>query len=55
VGRRMSVGQSPLLQFTHEMRHYYQTHYDEICQRIETDAYWAPYRKLENYYKVITG
>ena len=55
VGRRMSVGQSPLLQFTREMRHYYQMHYDEICQRIETDAYWAPYRKLENYYKVITG
>ena len=55
VGRRMSVGQSPLLQFTRGMRHYYQTHYDEICQRIETDAYWAPYRKLENYYKVITG
>ena len=55
VGRRMSVGQSPLLQFTREMRHYYQTHYDEICQRIETDAYWAPYRRLENYYKVING
>ena len=55
VGRRMPVGQSPLLEFTREMRHHYQTHYNEICQRLETDAYWAPYRKLENYYKVITG
>ena len=55
VGRRMPVGQSPLLEFTREMRHHYQTHYDEICQRIETDAYWAPYRRLENYYKVING
>ena len=55
VGRRMPVGQSPLLEFTREMRHHYQAHYDEICQRIETDAYWAPYRRLENYYKVITG
>ena len=55
VGRRMSVGQSPLLEFTREMRHHYQAHYDEICQRIETDAYWAPYRRLENYYKVING
>ena len=55
VGRRMPVGQSPLLDFTREMRHHYQAHYDEICQRIETDAYWAPYRKLENYYKVING
>jgi 1-acyl-sn-glycerol-3-phosphate acyltransferase len=55
VGRRMPVGQSPLLEFTREMRHHYQAHYDEICQRIETDAYWAPYRRLENYYKVING
>ena len=55
VGRRMPVGQSPLLEFTREMRHHYQAHYDEICQRIETNAYWAPYRRLENYYKVITG
>jgi 1-acyl-sn-glycerol-3-phosphate acyltransferase len=35
---------------THEMHHYYQQHYAELCQRLETDAYWEPFHKLANYY-----
>lgn len=32
---------------TRKTRKYYQEHYAEICQRLENDQYWAPYRKYE--------
>ena len=41
-----------LVERTKQMRHYYQNHYGELCNKLETEAYWAPYRKLEIYYKV---
>ena len=41
-----------LLERTKQMRHYYQDHYRQMCQRLETDAYWEPYRRLADYYKV---
>ena len=50
VGHRLTVDE-PLLAFTRSMRHHYQSHYAALCQRIETPAYWRPYRHLLNYYK----
>ena len=41
-----------LLERTRQMRHYYQERYDAMCQRIETDEYWAPYRRLADYYRI---
>jgi 1-acyl-sn-glycerol-3-phosphate acyltransferase len=61
VGRRMTTpltptanGQEPpdLLDFTRKMRHHYQEHYRQMCERLETPEYWAPYRRLEQYYKI---
>ena len=51
VGRRMPVGQSPLLEFTREMRHHYQEHYQQMCEAIENDNYWKPYRKYTETYE----
>ena len=44
-----------LLERTRQMRHYYQQHYAELCRRIETDDYWAPYRRLAEYYHIETS
>jgi len=61
VGRRMTTpltptanGQEPpdLLDFTRKMRHHYQEHYRQMCERLETPEYWTPYRRLEQYYKI---
>lgn len=41
-----------LLERTKQMRHYYQEHYQQLCQRLETPEYWKPYRRLANYYKM---
>ena len=43
-----------LLERTRQMRHYYQEYYQQMCQRIETDEYWAPYRRLADYYRMET-
>ena len=43
-----------LLERTRQMRHYYQEYYQQMCQRIETDDYWAPYRRLADYYRMET-
>lgn len=36
---------------TRRMRQYYISHYKELCNKLETDAYWAPYRKYNRMYK----
>ena len=49
VGRRLTVVE-PLLDFTKKMRHHYQEHYQQMCERIETADYFAPYRKYVGKY-----
>ena len=39
-----------LLERTRQMRHHYQEHYQQMCQRLETEEYWAPYRKYAKMY-----
>lgn len=39
-----------LLTRTKQMRAYYRKHYSEICERTETEAYWAPYRRYIKKY-----
>ena len=38
-----------LLTRTREIRHLYQTRYQTMCERLETPAYWAPYRKYDRF------
>ena len=40
-----------LLAFTREMRHHYQEHYQQMCEAIENDNYWKPYRKYTETYE----
>ena len=49
VGRRLAVVE-PLLDFTKKMRHHYQEHYQQMCERIETADYFTPYRKYVQRY-----
>ena len=50
VGQRIATPQQPLLAFTKQLRHHYQAHYQEMCQQIETEEYWRPYRRyIERY------
>ena len=51
VGRRMALDGQALLAFTRHMRHHYQEHYAQMCQRLETEDYWASYHRLADYYK----
>ena len=37
---------------THLMHRHYVQHYNELCQRLETDDYWRPLRKYQNYYRL---
>jgi 1-acyl-sn-glycerol-3-phosphate acyltransferase len=37
---------------TKQMRHYYQEHYAEICEKLETPHYWRYFRKYRERYKV---
>lgn len=37
---------------TKQMRHYYQEHYAEICEKLETPHYWRYFRKYQERYKV---
>jgi hypothetical protein len=47
VGQRITQQDSrfshDLLERTRQMRHHYQEHYRQMCKRIETEDYWAPY------------
>lgn len=56
VGRRIkaedAIAKKSLLEFSKDMRHHYQKHYAELCSRIETDDYWAPYHKSQNTYRL---
>lgn len=36
---------------TRRMHRYYKTHYAVLCEQLETEAYWAPYRKYARMYK----
>ncbi len=36
---------------TKRMHRYYLTHYQELCDRIETEDYWRPYEKYKRYYE----
>ena len=49
IGRRVAV-EEPLLDFTKQMRRHYQEHYRQMCERIETADYFAPYRKYVGKY-----
>lgn len=40
------------LQVTKRMRHYYQAHYAELCEQLETPEYWRFIRKYQDYYKI---
>ena len=57
VGRRIPFGEwhptngQQLLAFTREMRHHYQEHYQQMCEAIENDDYWKPYRKYTETYE----
>lgn len=37
---------------TKQMRHYYQEHYAELCQQLETPHYWRYFRKYQERYKI---
>jgi 1-acyl-sn-glycerol-3-phosphate acyltransferase len=54
VGERIPLDDkrfsSDLLERTRQMRHFYQEHYQQMCQRLETEKYWAPYRKYAKMY-----
>jgi 1-acyl-sn-glycerol-3-phosphate acyltransferase len=50
VGQRIATPQQPLLAFAKQLRHHYQAHYQEMCQLIETEEYWRPYRRYIDRY-----
>ena len=37
---------------TKQMRHFYQDHYAEICQELETPEYWRHFRRYQDRYKI---
>jgi 1-acyl-sn-glycerol-3-phosphate acyltransferase len=37
---------------TKQMRHFYQKHYAELCEKIETPEYWRHIRKYQERYKL---
>ena len=43
-----------LLTRTKQIRAYYRNHYSEMCERIETDEYLAPYRRYIEKYMTLT-
>ena len=56
IGERITSKQNQnasatLLERAKQTRHHYQEYYQQMCSRIETDDYWAPYRRLANYYR----
>ena len=53
VGKRIPLDDphysQDLLTRTKEVRHFYQAHYQSMCERLETPAYWAPYQKYYQF------
>jgi 1-acyl-sn-glycerol-3-phosphate acyltransferase len=41
-----------ILEMTHRMRHQYQAHYAELCDRLETEDYWKSYREYQKIYEL---
>jgi 1-acyl-sn-glycerol-3-phosphate acyltransferase len=59
VGERIPLTADPSVdaneqdrRFTHQIRQYYKEHYAALCQQLEDEEYWKPYRKYEQMYKV---
>lgn len=46
----MDANESDRLMSRH-MRKYYQEHYAALCAKLETEEYWAPYRRYDRMYK----
>jgi 1-acyl-sn-glycerol-3-phosphate acyltransferase len=58
VGERIPLTADPSVdaneqdrRFTHQIRQYYKEHYAALCQQLEDEEYWKPYRKYEQMYK----
>lgn len=58
IGKRIRYEQLPGIPaneadrlMTRRMRQYYISHYKELCDKLETDAYWTPYQKYNRMYK----
>lgn len=41
-----------ILEMTHHMRHQYQAHYAELCDKLETEDYWKSYREYQKIYEL---
>ena len=56
VGERIALDDarfsSQLLERTRQMRHMYQARYQAMCERLETEEYWAPYRRYARMYNI---